>query len=436
MSQGVIHVGLDIGTTKVVAVVASTEARTRRVEILGKGIAPSTGLSRGVVTNIQKTAEAIRKAVDQAEAQSGLPIKRVHIGIAGDHVQDFTTRSIVTISSPTREISHDDVQRVLEDARRVPIGPERRILHAIPQDYIIDGQAGISDPIGMSGSRLEANVLIITGALTAIDNMIRCAERADLEVASIVLQPLASGLAVLDEGEREIGVALVDIGGGTTDIAIFKDGLLRSTSIFSIAGQKVTDDIVQMLSILKADAERIKLDYGHAVAASILRNDTFQVPGVGGRSPKEVSKSVLCQIIEPRMEEIFEFALQELMKSKLIHHLSAGIVITGGCSLLTGADELAQRVFHMPVKIGIPGGFSISGMAQEVSLPTFATAVGLIHYAVQQDADAVLAAASSVPHSSKHDKNSAQPIEDDSASLQQQKKVGVFGKLRSWLEDL
>lgn len=432
MNERSIHVGLDIGTTKVVAVIAATEPRTRTLEILGKGVAASTGLSRGVVTNIQKTADAIRLAVEQASTQSGIEISRVSIGIAGDHVQDFTTRSIVTVSSPTREISHDDVQRVLEDARRVPIGPERQILHAIPQDYIIDGQSGITDPVGMSGSRLEANVLIITGAATAIHNMSLCVERAGLSVDHIVLQPLASGLAVLDEGEREIGVALVDIGGGTTDIAIFKDGILRSTSIFSIAGQKVTDDIGQMLGILKQDAERIKLQYGHAVANSIMRNDTFQVPGVGGRSPKEVSKSILCQIIEPRMEEIFEFAQQELMKSKLYHHLSAGIVITGGCSLLSGADELAQRVFNMHVKIGIPGGFAVRGMAQEVSSPVYATAVGLIHYAVQQDAEQLISNASTKT-------TTAQPISQPESLPQieqHKKKAGIITKLRTWLEDL
>lgn len=433
MSERIIHVGLDIGTTKIVAVIAATEPRTRTLEILGKGVAVSTGLSRGVVTNIQKTADAIRLAVDQASTQSGIEISRVSIGIAGDHVQDFTTRSIVTVSSPTREISHDDVQRVLEDARRVPIGPERQILHAIPQDYMIDGQSGITDPIGMSGSRLEANVLIITGAATAIHNMTLCVERAGLQIENIVLQPLASGLAVLDEGEREIGVALVDIGGGTTDIAIFKDGILRSTSIFSIAGQKVTDDIGQMLGIMKQDAERIKLQYGHAVSNSIMRNDTFQVPGVGGRSPKEVSKSILCQIIEPRMEEIFEFAMQELMKSKLFHHLSAGVVITGGCSLLSGADELAQRVFAMHVKIGIPGGFAVRGMAQEVSSPVFATAVGLIHYAVQRDAESLNTLSMSTSTINQPSESTDTPA---ASSEQRKNKAGIITRLRAWLEDL
>jgi cell division protein FtsA len=429
-----IHVGLDIGTTKAVAVVASTDARSRRIEILGKGTAPSDGLKRGVVTNISKTADAIRSAVDQAEAQSGIRIGRVHIGIAGDHVQSLTTRGIVTVSSPTREISFDDVQRMLDDVRRVSIGPDRRILHVIPQEFIIDGQGGITDPVGMSGIRLEANVLIITGLITAADNMTRCAERAGLDVDHIVLQPLASGLAVLDEGEREIGVALVDIGGGTTDIAIFKDGILRSTSIFSIAGQKVTDDIMALLHIRNMEAERIKVEFGHAYADTIMKDLTFQVPGVGGRSPMDVKKSLLCQIIEPRMEEIFEFALQEILQSKLAHQLSAGAVITGGSSMISGSTELAQKVFRMPVKLGIPAGFSMDGMAQEVSTPVYATAVGLIHYAVQQDAEALRAAATA---GTNIPKQTSPDVESTPGSPEpQQTNKGLFGKLRDWLEDL
>ena len=407
--------------------VASVETLTNRVDIIGKGLAPCEGIKRGVVTNIQKTADAIRKAVDVAQQQSGIPVERVIIGIAGDHVQSFMTRGLVTVSSATREISAHDVQRLLDDVRRVQIGADRKILHMIPQDYIIDGQDGITDPVGMSGIRLEANVLIITGGVTAIENMYRCVERAGLEVDEIVLQPIASAYAVLDEAEREVGVALVDIGGGTTDIAIFKDGILRFTSIFAIAGQKVTDDIMTVLGIRNVEAERIKLAYGHAMADSIMRDETFQVPGVGGRTPTEVKKSVLCTIIEPRMEEIFEFSLQELQQSKLAQQLAAGVVITGGCSLVRGAEQLAARTFHMPVKIGIPAGFSMDGMAREVSNPQFATAVGLVHYSMHR------AAPLSVPD----DADDATPsAATQDVPVEQPRKRGLFNKVKSFFEDL
>ena len=428
MSSSTIHIGLDIGTTKVCCVVASVETLTNRIDIIGKGVAECEGIKRGVVTNIQKTADAIRKAVDAAQQQSGIPIERVVIGIAGDHVQSFTTRGLVTVSSATREISAADVQRLLDDVRRVQIGPDRKILHMIPQDYIIDGQDGITDPVGMSGIRLEANVLIITGGVTAIENMHRCAERAGLEVEEIVLQPLASSYAVLDEAEREVGVALVDIGGGTTDIAIFKDGILRFTSIFAIAGQKVTDDIMTVLGIRNVEAERIKLSYGHATADSIMKDETFQVPGVGGRTPTDIKKSVLCQIIEPRMEEIFEFALQELIQSKLAPQLAAGVVITGGCSLVRGAEQLAGRTFHMPVKIGIPAGFSMDGMAREVSNPQFATAVGLVHYAMHR----VATQPASVEEPEEEPTSAAIPDQP----VERPRKKGLLNKVKSFFEDL
>ncbi len=429
MNSTNIYVGLDIGTTKVCAVVAASDPVTRRTDILGTGMSECEGLKRGVVTNINKTAEAIRKAVEKAEQQSGISIRRVVIGIAGDHISSFITRGIVTISSPTREISGADVRRLLDDVRKVKIDADRRILHVIPQDFIIDGQDGITDPVGMSGIRLEANVLVITGALTAIENMYRCAERAGLTVDSIVLQPLASACAVLDEAEKELGVAIIDIGGGTTDIAIFKNSIIRSTSIFGIAGQKVTDDIMAVLGIRQVEAERIKLEFGHALSDSINRDEVFQVPGVGGRTPTEVTKSVLCQIIEPRMEEIFEFSLQEIMKSGLAHQLAAGIVITGGCSLVRGADQLAQRVFRFPVKIGIPTGFSVDGLAREVSNPMYSTAVGLILYAAQQAQEHE---AESVPVTKETQQDEAVTAEP----LVPEEKAGVVDRLKRWFENL
>lgn len=433
MIPNTIYVGLDIGTTKVCAVVASADPGGRRIDIIGKGLAESEGLKRGVVTNIPKTVDAIKSAVAMAEQQAGVRIKRVLIGIAGDHIQTFTTRAMVSVSSPAHEITETDVTRLLENARLVKIDNDRTILHVIPQDYSIDGQDGITDPVGMSGIRLEADVLVITGSLTAIENMHRCATRAGLEVESVVLQPLASAYAVLDDAERELGVALIDIGGGTTDIAVFKDNIIRFTNIFAIAGNKVTDDIAEVLAIRSVEAERIKVEYGHTIADSIIRDEMFQVPGVGGRRPTEVTKSLLCQIIEPRMEEMFEFALHEIMKSGLAHKLNAGIVITGGCSLLRGADELAQRVFNMPVKIGIPAGFSVNGFAPEVQNPMYATAVGLIHFAVQQ-----MVASHRLDATQQQDTTQTNAQELMSVEVQPSNgnRQGLLSKVKTWLDEL
>lgn len=433
-----ITVGLDIGTTKVCVVVASHDARTNRVDIIGTGVADCEGLKRGVVTNISKTADAIKRAVEKAEQQSGFQIGKVVIGVSGDHIQTFPTRAIVTTS--THEITEADVRRLHYELRQLRITPDRRILHVIPQDYIIDDQDGISDPLGMSGKRLDANALVITASSTAVENIYRCADRVGLQVEGVVLQPLASAYAVLDEAEKEVGVALIDIGGGTTDIAVFRDNVLRFTSIIGIAGQKVTDDIVAVLGIRNVEAERIKLEYGHAVSDSIMREELFQVPGVGGRTPTEVSKSLLCQIIEPRMEEIYEFTLQEVMKSTLAHQLAAGVVITGGCALLRGSDALAQRVFRMPVKIGIPGGgLSVDGLAREVSNPMYATAVGLVLYAIKHRDEFEIADVNGVARVAMRNGTESTMAtispEPEPEPLPERKK-GVVEKVKDWFESL
>jgi cell division protein FtsA len=383
MSAPEIHVGLDIGTTKVSAVVTSFDPTKNRVEILGTGTSECDGLKRGVVTNITKTAEAIRSAIERAEQQSGYEIRRVVIGVSGEHIATFTTRGIVT--TRTSEISAEDVRRLHEELRQVHVTADRRILHVIPQDYIIDGQDGISDPLGMSGRRLEANALVITASASAIENVYKCAERAGLHVDAVVLQSIASAMAVLDEAERDVGVALVDIGGGTTDIAMYKDNVLRAVSVIGLAGQRVTDDIVTVLGIRSNDAEEIKVEHGHAISESILRDEHFQVPGVGGRRATELSKSILCQVIEPRMEEIFEFVMQRIHDSGLSHQLAAGIVITGGGADLRGCDMLAQRTFRLPVNKGLPRGFSHDGLAREVTTPAHATAVGLAMYSIEHE---------------------------------------------------
>jgi len=369
--------GLDIGTSKICALVASPGENTNSLNILGIGITESDGLTRGVVTNIDKTVSAIKKVIEQAEQQAGIEIKEITVGIAGDHIQSFQTKGIIGISNLNREISKADVDRVVEESRKIAIPSERRILHVIPQDFIIDGQDGIVDPVGMSGVRMEANVHVVTGLDTAVQNIYRSVEKLNLTVKEIVLEPLASSAAILDDEEKEVGVAIIDIGGGTSDIAIFEGNMLRFTSVIGIAGRQVTDDVRKGLGILVSQAERIKREYGYAFVDAIHREELFMIPGVGGRKPMEITNRILCQIIQPRMEEIFEFALSEIRRSGYASSLGAGVVITGGCSLLRGADELAQEVFGMQVKRGVPSGLSYSGLAPEIENPIYSTAVGL-----------------------------------------------------------
>lgn len=387
-SHGDIIVGLDIGTTKVCAIVAAPKREGKGLTILGIGESPSEGLNRGVVVNIEKTIRSIQQAVQQAEQQSGVKMEDVIVGIAGDHIQSFPTMGIVGISNPEKEITRHDVERLLSETRKIALPSDRKILHIIPQDFIIDGQDGITDPVGMSGIRMEANVHVVTGLVTAAQNIYRCVERAGLNVRNLVLQPLASSYSVLDEEEKEIGVALIDIGGGTTDIAVFEGGIIRHTALFGIAGRQVTDDVRRGLGIIASQAERVKQEYGHAILSSIMRDEMFMIPGVGGRKPMEVTKSLLCEIIQPRMEELLEFALAEIRRSGYSQDLSAGIVLTGGGALLRGIDELACQVTGMPVKIGIPTSFGDGGLAPEIENPRYATGVGLIRYALKhQDHD-------------------------------------------------
>lgn len=372
-----IVVGLDIGTSKIIALVAQKSQSGNNLNILGLGISESEGLNRGVVVNIERTVNAIRKVIDQAEQQSGIKINEVVVGIAGDHIESFKSMGLVGISSPNKEISEADVRRSLDEARQVAIPSERRILHVIPQSYVIDGQDGIYDPIGMSGVRMETNVHIVTGLETAIRNIYTCVERAGLAVKDLVLEPLACSYGVLSAEEKEVGVALIDIGGGTTDIAIFEENIIRYTSVIGIAGRQVTDDIRKGVGIILAQAERVKKEFGHAFIGSIHKDEVFMIPGINGRNPIEMSKSILCNIIQPRMEEIFEFALAEIEKSGYLNKLGAGLVITGGSTLLRGSEELAQEIFRMPVKIGMPSGITYSGLGPEIENPVYSTAVGL-----------------------------------------------------------
>jgi cell division protein FtsA len=425
---------LDIGTTKVCVVVTAFDPARKTVEVIGTGMADCDGLKRGVVSNINKTAESIKVAIDRAEQQSGYKLARVVIGVSGEHVSTFYTRGIVT--TRTSEISEDDVKRLREELHQVHVTPDRRILHVIAQDYIIDGQDGISDPLGMSGRRLEANALVVTASSSAVENVHKCAERAGLHVDAVVLQSMASSLAVLDEAEKEVGVAVVDIGGGTTDMAIFKDNVLRYVSVIGIAGQRVTDDIVTVLGIRNADAESIKVQYGHAISESILRDEHFQVPGVGGRTPTDLSKSILCQVIEPRMEEIYDFVLARIHESGLSHQLAAGIVITGGSSDLYGAEMLAQRTFRLPVNKGLPRGFSNDGFAREVTTPAHATAIGLALYSIDHEQE--FAKSSVVQPSASQQQVSVTTTPQSTSSTVQQihvEKRGLLNRVKDWFEN-
>lgn len=426
-----IIVGLDVGTTKVCAIVAAISLREpHTMTVLGVGHAPADGLSRGVVTNIEKTVRSIERAIAEAEAQSGVKIREVVVGIAGDHIQSFQSRGVVTISNAERTISQDDVDRLIEDTKKVHLPMDRRILHVIPQEFIVDGQDGIYEPIGMSGVRLEASVHIINGLVTAVQNIYNCVERAGLRVRDIVLEPLASSYAVLDDEEKEVGVALVDIGGGTTDIAVFEERTIRHTAVVGIAGQKVTDDIRKGLGILGDQAERLKREYGCAVVSHILRDEVIQLPGLAGRKPREIQKSVIARVIQPRMEEILEFALSEIKRSGYARHLSAGVVLTGGGSMTNGTRELAEEVFQMPVKIGMPMGFG-AGLVKEVESPVFSTAVGLVLYAFRHHEKSdlmsyveTLAAEEPVVVSEETH------LEDD------EQKGSIFSKMKEWFEQL
>jgi len=387
-----IAVGLDIGTTKVCAIVASPdEAHPGKLSILGIGRSASDGLTRGVVTNIEKTVRSIQTAVRDAEAQSGVKITSVTVGIAGDHIQSFQSRGVVAISRPDNEITQQDVDRLIEDTKRVALPSDRRIIHVIPQQFIVDGQDGIYDPVGMSGVRMEAVVHIITGLVTAAQNIYKCVQRAGLQVNDMVLEPLASSYAVLDDEEKEIGVALLDIGGGTTDLAVFEERTIRHTAVIGIAGKKVTDDIRKGFGILTEQAEQLKQQHGFAFMPAMINNEPIVLPGIGGRPPIDIDKRLLCQVIQPRMEEILEIAGMEIKRSGYAKHLSAGVVLTGGGSLIKGTADLAREVLGMPVKIGFPTGFG-SGLVREIENPIYATGVGLvIHELKHRDRSAITA---------------------------------------------
>ena len=378
-----IVVGLDIGTTKVCAVVASINSQNR-IHILGVGKAPSEGLNRGVVVNIDKTVNAIKTAIKQAELASGIEVNSVNVGIAGDHIRSIRSKGVITINNKDKEITVEDVERILKDCQQIMLPPDQQILHVIPQEFVVDGQDGITDPVGMSGMRMEAEVHIITGLVSAAKNLYRCVERAGYHVADIILEPLASSYAVLDDEEKEAGVVLVDIGGGTTDLAVFQENTIRHTAVIAIAGKKVTDDIKIGLSVLEDQAQTLKHQHGECFVDMITDDESITIPGIAGRPPKEITKSILAKIIQARMEEILEIIAIEVKRSGYSESLSAGIVITGGGALIKNICPLANEVLGMDSKIGRPLGLA-GGLIEEVNSPIYATSVGLVLHALKAE---------------------------------------------------
>ncbi len=372
-------VGLDIGTTKICCVVA--EVSDDKVNIIGIGSHPSVGLRKGVVVNIDSTVESIKKAVQDAELMAGCEISSVYAGIAGGHITGFNSNGVIAIKG--NEITQADVDRVIEAARAVAIPMDREVIHVLPQEFIIDGEAGIQNPVGMAGVRLEAKIHIVTGAITSAQNIIKCANQAGLDVCDIILEPIASCESVLTPEEREVGTGLIDIGGGTTDLAVFSGNTIRHTFVLSLGGNNMTNDISVGLRVPMADAERIKIGHGTCVADKIKNDETIELPEIGGRKGRKLPRQILAEILEPRVEEIFSLIKREIYRADMKEEIAAGIVLTGGASLLDGIVEIAESVFEVPVRIGTPHG--ISGLVDVVNNPMYATGVGLVMYGAKDE---------------------------------------------------
>ena len=372
-----IVVGLDIGTTKICAIVGKRN-EFGKINILGVGKAHSDGVSRGVVVNIEKTVQAIREAVAEAEKHSGIKIELVHVGIAGEHVRSVQHKGIITLNNPDFEITQADVNRLHEDMFKIATQPGTEIIHVLPQEYSVDSQSGIIDPVGMSGVRLEGNFHIITGQTTAANNIYKCVVRAGLEVAELILEPLASSAAVLTEEEKEAGVCLVDIGGGTTDIAVFENNIIRHTAVIPFGGNIVTEDIKHGCKVMKKHAELLKVQYGSSLAEAVTEDVVISIPGPRDRPAKEIHKSMLAQVIQSRMEEVMEFVAAEIKNSGFEDKLVAGIVVTGGGSQLQHMKQCVEYVTGIDTRIGLPGEHLASGLVDEVNFPMYATGTGLV----------------------------------------------------------
>ncbi len=397
-------VGLDVGTTKICAIVG--ERTETGVDVVGIGTHPSRGLRKGVVVDIDSTVESIKKAVEEAELMADCEISSVYAGIAGGHIDGLNSHGVVAVKD--REVSENDVRRVIDAAKAVAIPMDREVIHVIPQEFVIDDQDGIREPLGMSGVRLEAKIHIVTAAVTSAQNIVKCANKAGLNVVDIVLEPLASADAVLARDERDLGVCLIDIGGGTTDIAVFSEGSIKHTSVLSLGGYHITNDIAIGLRTPFEEAERIKKRFGVASARYLASDDAITVPSVGGRRPREISRKVLCEIIEPRIDEILSLARQEVVRAGLEDRIPSGLVLTGGASSLSGAPELAEEIFESPVRQGVP--FHVGGLQDVVRSPMYATGVGLVLFG----------------HSRSHDRRTSRfRIRDDS----------IFRRVRQRMRD-
>src|SRR5476651_1233551 len=377
-------VGLDIGTSKVVAVVAEVMSDGRH-EVIGLGQHESKGLKKGVVVNIEATVQSIQRALEEAELMADCKITNVFTGIAGSHIRSFNSSGMVAIKD--KEVTQTDVARVIETAKAINIPTDQQVLHILTQEFIIDGQEDVREPIGMSGIRLEVKVHIVTGAVSAAQNIVKCVRRCGLEVNDLILQPLASSLAVLTEDEKELGVVLVDIGGGTTDIAIFSEGAIRHTAVIPIAGDQITNDIAMALRTPTAEAEEIKIRYGVAKQVLADPGESLEVPSVGDRPPRELSRQALAEVVEPRYDELFTLIQAELRRSGYEDLIPAGIVLTGGTSKMEGAVELAEEIFHMPVRLGVP--HSVKGLSDVIRNPIYSTGVGLLLYGLQKQSDGI-----------------------------------------------
>lgn len=372
-------VGVDIGTSKIVTIIGEI-SEDNNVNIIGIGSHPSRGLKRGVVVNIESTVQSIQRSVEEAELMAGCQIQSAYTGIAGSHIRSFNSHGIVAIRGP--EVTQADVDRVIDAARAVAIPADQKILHILPQEFIIDNQDCIREPVGMSGVRLEAKVHIVTGAVSAAQNIIKCVERCGLQVTDVILEQLASSYSVLTDDEKDLGVCMIDIGGGTTDIAVFTDGAIRHSAVIPIAGDQVTNDIAIALRTPTQNAEKIKIAHACALVEMADENDLIEVPTVGNRKSSTISRKMLAEVCEPRYEELFMLVRAELRRSGFEDLIAAGLVLTGGAAQIPGAIELAERVFQVPVRLGLPQ--HVTGLADVVKNPMYATGVGLLLYGFHQ----------------------------------------------------
>lgn len=386
MSRKEYIAGLDIGTTKTCCVVADVDLDKGAVDIIGVGLTPSDGVRRGVVVDLDATTEAIRSAVDKAQRMAGdVAIRSVVVGVTGEHISSLNSRGVIAITTPDREVTEADIDRVVEASKVIVLPPEREIIHAIPRGFLVDGQDGIKDPVGMSGSRLEVETHIVTGSSTFLDNVVKCIQRAGLSIEMTVLEPIATSESAVMPAEKDLGVALIDIGGGTTDVAVFTNGQIYYTAVLPVGGNYVTKDIAVGLRAAQEEAEKVKIDHGCAMVDLVESDEVFEIMSLGATEPRELPREFLARIIEPRMQEIFQMVREQVIRSGYLEMLPAGAVLTGGGAQLPGTLELAEKMLGMPVRLGLPR--NVGGLQDTVQSPVYTTAVGLILYAAKHHPD-------------------------------------------------